>query len=240
MEKIKGTDLAICLFIFFVAATGNAIAAHPFEVGERLIYKVKFAGFVVGKQTMEIKEIIEINGYPSYFFLSNTKSIGLASLFYRLNDRIESFADAKTLYPRLIIYRYESSGKNETRVEVDLDEKLAIARIKNIDYVWSHRFSLPILDAVSLTYWLRTQDLEVGKEFSASLIEGQKIRELKVKVVKEEEVWTYTGSYPAFLCSETASAERKIWLTTDERHLPVKLQAETSIGILTAYLSQIE
>ncbi|MEA3485195.1 MAG: DUF3108 domain-containing protein [Candidatus Aerophobetes bacterium] len=236
-----GKIIIVCLFLFFIIMRGGAIEAHSFKVGEKLSYKVKFLGFVVGEQTLEVKNGVEINGYPTYLFLSATKTVGLVSLLYRLDSRTECFADLKTLYPRrLIIHRYENSDSNETRVEVNLNEKLAIARIKDINYTWSRNFSLPILDAVSLTYWLRTQDLEVGKEFSASFIEGQKIRELKVKVVKEEEVWTYTGSYFTFLCSEASSKERKMWFTTDKRHLPVKLQAETSIGILTAYLSEIE
>ena len=239
VEKIKGSGLAICLFIFFVAMIADSIEAHPFKVGERLIYKVKFMGFVVGKQILEVKDTVQVNGYPTYLFLSATKSVGLVSLFYRFNKRIESFADVKTLHSRRVIF-YKDSERHETEVEVKLDEKLAIAKKKSINYTWSRKFSPPVLDAVSLTYWLRTQDLRIGEEFSVSLIEGSKIRELKVKVLGEEKVQTYTGSYSTFLCSEVTSTERKVWFSNDESRLPVKFQAETPMGVLTAYLAQIQ
>ena len=82
----------------------------------------------------------------------------------------------------------------------------------------------------------------MGKSFSLSLIEGRNPRKIEIKVLRKEEVRTYSGNYSAFLCSEVASdkTEVKLWISDDERPLPLKFQAETSIGTLTAYLTNIE
>ena len=216
--------------------------SHPFRVGEKLSYKVKFLGFVIGKESLEVKDIVQINGHAAYLFISTVKTIGLASLFYRFNEKIESFVDVETLYPRRsIIYTDAGSTKSkEIWIEVNLEEGIAIIEDKKVNYTWKRKFSLPVLEAVSLIYWLRTQDLEVGKKLSASFIEGHKMRKLTVEVVGREKVHAPIGSFSAFLCSETASTERKIWLSDDEKRLPVKIQAETPIGLITAYLSEIE
>jgi hypothetical protein len=98
------------------------------------------------------------------------------------------------------------------------------------------------MDTVSLIYWLRAQDLRVGKSFLLSLIEGRNLRKVEIKVLKKEKVTTYSGNYSAFLCSEVASdkTQVKLWISDDGRHLPVKFQAPTSIGTLTASLTNVE
>lgn len=240
--EIKKTGLILSLLIFFVVAAVITIEAHPFNIGERLSYKVIFLGFVIGKETLEVKDIVEVNGYPTYHFISTVKTVGLASLFYHFNERIESFADINTLYPhRSVIHSQEGAVENKkVWIEVNLKERIAVIENKKINYTWRKKFSLPILEAVSLTYWLRAQDLKVGKKFSASFIEANNIRKLEVKVLTREEVHTSAGSFSTFMCSELGSTERKMWFSDDKRHLPVKLQVETSFGVITACLSEIE
>jgi len=238
MKQFKTTISTLFFLLFFTAIMGSTIEAHPFKVGEKLTYKVRFIGFLVGKQILEVKDIVQVNGHSTYLFTSTLKSVGLASLFYHFDEEIESFADVNTLYPRRSIIH--SNEGAEIHLEVNPEKGIAVIENKKIKYTWQREFSLPVLEAVSLTYWLRAHDLRVGEEFCASFIEAQKIRKLTVKVLAKEKVYTPIGSFTAFLCSEVASPERKVWFSDDERRLPVKFQAQTSFGVITAYLSEIE
>jgi len=184
--------------------------SHPFRVGEKLSYKVKFLGFVVGRESLEVKDMVQINGHAAYLFISTVETIGLASLFYRFNEKIESFVDVETLYPRRsIIYTDVGSTKGkEIWIEVNLEEGVAIIEDKKVNYTWRRKFSLPVLEAVSLIYWLRAQNLEIGKKLSASFLEGHKMRKLTVEVVGKEKVHAPIGSFSAFLCSETVTCQK--------------------------------
>ena len=242
---MKGRSLAriglVFYFFLFLVAAGRGEKIQPFEPGEKLTYRVKIFGLPVGEETLEIEEVVEIDGYLTYPLFWRVRIIDPFSLLYHFDYTIESFVDVNTLYPRLVRSHFEEGSRIKDR-EVQLDQTKGIALIKDWSGEFKREFSLPAIDTVSLIYWLRTQDLRVGKSFSLSLMEGRNPRKIEIKVLGKEEVITYSGNYSAFLCSEVASdkTEVKLWISDDERRLPVKFQAETSLGTLTASLTSIK
>lgn len=242
---MKGRSLARIGLVFYVflllVAVGRGEKTEPFEPGEKLTYRVKIFGLPVGEQTLEIKDGVEIEGYLTYPLFWRVRIVEPFSLLYHFEHTIESFVDVNTLYPRLVRFHFEEGSLIRDQ-EFRLDQTEGIALIKDWDGEFKREFSLPAMDAVSLVYWLRAQDLRVGKSFSLSYIEGRNLRKIEIKVFEKEEVTTYRGNYSAFLCSEVGSdkPEIKLWISDDERHLPVKFQAPISIGTLTAHLTNIE
>lgn len=244
-DEMKGRSLAriglIFYFFLLLVTPGRGEKTQPFEPGEKLTYRVKLFGLPAGEQTLEIKDTVKINGYLTYYLFSRVRTTNPISLFWHFDRQIESFVDVKTLYPLRVTIHSEEGSRIKDR-EVELDQAKGIALIKDWKGEFKREFSLPAMDTVSLIYWLRAQDLRVGKSFSLSLIEGRNLRKVEIKVLKKEEVTTYSGNYSAFLCSEVASdkAQVKLWISDDGRHLPVKFQAPTSIGTLTASLTNVE
>ena len=242
---MKGRSLAriglVFYFFLLLVTPGRGEKIHPFKPGEKLTYRVKIFGLPVGQEVLEIKDVVSIDGEPTYPLFWRVRIVDPFSLLYHFDDTIESFVDVKTLYPRLVRFHFEEGNRIKDR-EVQLDQTEGVALIKDWKGEFKREFSLPAMDTVSLIYWLRAQDLWVGKSFSLSLIEGRNPRKVEIKVLRKEEVTTYSGNYSAFLCSEVTSdkTEVKLWISDDERHLPVKFQAETSIGTLTASLTNIE
>ncbi len=239
-KRIATSGLGFCFFLLLVAA-GRGQQIQPFKPGEKLTYRVKIFGLPVGEETLEVKKAVEIDGCLTYPLFWRVRIIDPFSLLYHFDDTIESFVNVTTLYPKLIRFHFEEGNRIKDR-EVRLDQVEGTALIKDWRGEFKREFSLPAMDTVSLIYWLRAQDLWVGKSFSLSLIEGRNAREIKIKVLRKEEVTTYSGNYSAFLCSEVTSdkTEVNLWISDDERHLPVKFQAETSLGTLTADLTSIK
>jgi hypothetical protein len=239
-RRIVRIGLVLYFFLLLVAASRGE-KTQPFKPGEKLTYRVKIFGLPVGEETLEIKDAVSIDGYLTYPLFWRVRIVDPFSLLYHFDDRIESFVDVNTLYPRLVRFHFEEGNRIKDR-EVQLDQAEGIALIKDWRGEFKREFSLPGMDTVSLIYWLRAQDLWVGKSFSLSLIEGRNPREVEIKVFRKEKVTTYYGNYSAFLCSEAASNKKevKLWISDDERHLPVKFQAETSLGTLTASLTNVE
>jgi len=230
-------------FSFLLFIMVNTGKAYSLKVGEKLTYRVTLGGFYVGEGLLQIKQITQIKGNPVYHFISRTKSSELVSLFYPLDDKMESFADIETLYPHQLIIHYQEGYLRKNKIIVDINLKKGTALIEEKEgkkREWKKEFSLPLFDTVSLTYWLRLQNLEVGKVFSLSLIEGSKVRKIKVKVIKEEKISILKDTYSALLCSEIdLNNETKnvhIWFSTTDEHLPLKLQTKISLGTLTSRL----
>jgi hypothetical protein len=244
-DEVKGRKLVriglVFYFFLLLVTPGRGEKIQPFKSGEKLTYRVKIFGLPVGEETLEIKDVVSIDGQLTYPLFWRVRIVDPFSLLYHFDDTIESFVDVETLYPRLVRFHFEEGSRIKDR-EVQLDQINGIALIKDWKGEFKREFSLPAMDTVSLIYWLRAQDLRVGKSFSLSLIEGRNPRKVEVKVLEKEKVITYHGDYSAFLCSEVASdkTEVKLWISDDERHLPVKFQAETSVGTLTASLTDVE
>ncbi|MCD6473003.1 DUF3108 domain-containing protein [Candidatus Aerophobetes bacterium] len=233
-------QIFLFFLLFIIVGKGNA---YSIKVGEKLIYRATLGGFYIGKGLLQIKQITQIKGKSVYHFISETKSSDFVSLLYPLDDRMESFADVETLYSHQLIIYYQEGylRKNKIVVDIDLEKGTALTEEKEgKKRKWKKEFSLPLFDTVSLIYWLRLQKLEVGKVFSFSLIEGSKVRKIKIKVIKEEKISILEDTYSAILCSEIDSnnkaKNRDIWFSTTDEHLPLKLQTKISLGTLTLHL----
>ncbi len=236
-HKLK---LLICFLFFFLLISLPGIS-HSFKVGEKLVYNVKLLGLPIAEQELEVKDITEVNGYPTYLFTSYTKGSKIFSLFLNLEDRIESFADLKTLYPRMIKMDIHEGSRQE-KVNILIDPKNKVAIFKNLkkNEEWERKISYPFLDMISLVYWLRDQQLIVGKVFSIFLADTCGFKKVKIEVTGTEKAYTYRGVYNALVCKEiTDGTGIKMWFSIDDRCLPLQIQISTPLGLLIAILKEV-
>jgi len=238
-QKTIAKWISIILFLFFISVIScEELKAHPFQIGEKLTYKIKFFAISIGEKILEVKDTVEIDGHSTYLLSSKAKTVGLTDLFFPLEDRMRSFVDIDTLYPhRIEIYFQEGNSPPKDRI-VQIDQKIGIAWIEDRGkkQKWKKELPGPTLDTLSLIYWLRAQFFQVGKVFSLFLLEDGNLRGIKIKVIKQEKVKLNKENYLAFLCSEVGSDKIKIWFSSDKRHLPIKIEVATDIGIITSYL----
>ncbi|MBA7490618.1 hypothetical protein ES702_01156 [subsurface metagenome] len=248
-KEIKSTVLIFILFFPLVIGCPE-LKAYPFQMGETLIYTVKFLGISVGEQTLEVKDIVKIDGHFAYYLFWRVKTLGWTDLLFPLDERRESFIDINTLYPHKITIYHEERGNllKDWIIEIDQESGVALIRNKENEQKKTRLLSSPAFDIPSLIYWLRSQEMEVGKIFSLFLLEDSHLetydekigRKVRVKVVKKEEVRIHNLTYLTFLCSEVDSDKIKVWFSVDEGHLPIKIEIGTDLGALTAYLTKIE
>ncbi len=236
-NKLK---VLIC-FLFLFLFTNLPGISHPFKVGEKLVYNVKLLGLPIADQELEVKEITEVDGYPTYLFISHTKGSDFLSLFLKVEDRIESFADLHTLYPRMIRMDInEGSHQEKVNILIDLESKVAVFKNLKKNKEWERKISYPFLDMISLIYWLRDQQLTVGKVFTIFLVDTNGFKKVKIEVTGTEKVYTYMGVYDALVCEEiTDGAGIKMWFSIDDRCLPLQIQISTSLGLLITILKEV-
>jgi hypothetical protein len=100
-------------------------------------------------------------------------------------------------------------------------------------------------DVISGFYYLRRQPLEIGTSVYISMFDSNKIHNAEVKVLRRDMVELEDGQKIATIIVEPIlksdglfqkTGEMLVWLTDDERRMPVRMEAKIKIGWVTAKL----
>ncbi|MBP1598971.1 MAG: uncharacterized protein H6Q05_4348 [Acidobacteria bacterium] len=103
-----------------------------------------------------------------------------------------------------------------------------------------------VKDLFSALYDFRRGPLEAGTRRRVLVGEDEQVKEVEVYVEKLEQVRTQTGVHSAWRLNTVAvmgglfkhGGQFRIWLSTDDRHMPVKFEAKASIGKVTGTLKE--
>ena len=194
---------------------------------------------------MEVKKEID-KDRSVYKVTSVTRSNRLISLFYPVNDVVETYMDTTVLYP----YRYRSrqqEGAYSSDKEILFDrEKNMATFIKHKDGGETHTSEVPpmVQDPLSVVYFFRTLPLEIGKDVSMDVYDGNKNWTLVIQVLKKEKVWTPAGAFNTIKIKALIKFEGLfvnkgdvlIWFTDDASRTPVMMESKIKIGHVTAML----
>ena len=212
-------------------------AKVPFFVGEKLEYEVKFGSLTVGSGTMEVKDIVDVRGKPSWHAMFSYSG---AVLFYKVNDVHESWFDVETLSSR--------------RFRQDIDEG-SYERKRNFEifpergmFKENEKPEEPTpqnpLDDASFLYFVRTLPLEVGKTYEFSRYFKAQGNPVRIKVLRKEKVSVPAGQFntivvqPTFqtngLFSEGGRAE--VFISDDSSRAVIQLKSKLAVGSLNLYL----
>ena len=222
-----------------------------FREGEDLTFAIRWGVITGGYATLTVPSVDLIDGQPAYHILSEAHSTGAVEAFFKVRDRNEAWMDTAT--PRSLRYSKKiHEGKYSVDEVVDLDQtartfhETEIRHDKN-DAKEEKKGAIPanVLDVLSSLYYIRSQDLEVGKSFTVDVHSGDKTFPLLVNVKKLEKVKVKAGK---FLCYRVEPVLREpgifiskgkkleVWMTADARHMPVLMRSEIFIGHVSAEL----
>lgn len=221
-----------------------------FSAGEECAFVVKWGVITGGRSSLSIKEIDPIEGRPAYHLLSEARSAGVVSTFYKVYDRNDAWLDTQSL----TTVRYEkriSEGKYKIEETVLMDQPHGqfhdhSYRIDKNSYE-DKTGDLPpnALDVLGSLYFVRTLPLKVGDAFTFDVYSGGKVWPLVVKVLKHEKVKVKAGK---FMCYKVEPQMREpgifvskgkkldVWLTDDTYRMPVLMRSEVFIGHVSAEL----
>ncbi len=226
---------------FAAANTVSRLPANamkvPFFVGEKLEYDVRFGSLKVGSGSMEVLDIADVRGRPSWHTLFRVNG-GIP--LYRVNDRYESWFDVVSITTRRFYQDLEEGNYKPKRHYEMFPER---GMFQQNDKPEQPTVSSP-LDDVSFMYFVRTISLEVGKEYSYSRYFNPEGNPVRLKVVRRETIDTPAGKFRTVvlqpiirtkgLFSENGRAE--IWISDDDSRIVVQLKSRLSIGSLNLYL----
>lgn len=233
------------LIWLLLATTFLSSEASPFNIPERLQYDLTWTGIKAGEATLEIT-----NEGDHLIIVSTAKSAKWVSVFYKVDDRVESRVKKGNPDSRLghsVNYRLKvREGRHRKDKEVIFDAVNSKAHY--IDYIGNERKDIdipfPMLDPLSSFYYLRGLNLEVGKPVYVTIFDSKKVWNVEVQVLRKERIEVPAGEFDTIVIKPLMKSEgifyRKgdiyIWLTDDEKRIPVKLQTKVKIGSINANL----
>ena len=222
---------------------GSAVAPpamdHPFGVGEKLVFDVKFGPVKVGTSTMEVREISHIRGraaYKTYFRVQG------GTFFYKVDDILQSWIDTETLSSLRYVQRLqEGSRDRERHFEIYPDRAVYVEVTKNAT---EHPSVSNPLDDASFLYFIRTIPLEVGRSYEFNRYFRPDRNPVRVRVLRRERIVVPAGTFNALVLRPSIKAkgifaeegEAELWVSDDDRRMILQLKSKLSFGSLNLYL----
>jgi hypothetical protein len=217
----------------------------PFEEGEKEVYRASWNG-MISVATAEVRTVPTIvDGKKVFQVRVEAKTSKVLDLIWKMRDTISSTFDAKGLSPS----RYTFNQKENSRV-INTD-----ARLDPTTKRWSvnrqqvgkrakiYEFeSQNTLDPITAVYLARSIDFKVGDRLYFKVFGGRYQYLLELFVEKKEPVALETGkTIEAFRVipriqniTKNGYASRlndaTIWLSADERRVPIKLSSKIVFG----------
>ena len=183
--------------------------------------------------------------------IGTADSTGVVALLYRVQDRFNSYFDAKSLCSyKLIKHTEEGSHRRDTVITYDYSHGKAILEEKNLKDNQQKRTEndIPgcVTDVVSGILYVGSLPLQPGATYAFPLNDGSKTVNLQAHVEGKEQVKTPAGTFQTIRVGPEGDygvlkdrGRIWIWYTDDARHLPVQMRARLFWGTLTVYLSSI-
>ena len=214
----------------------------PFGVGERLVFAINYGAINAGEGVLEITRLEEFQGHPCYRIESTASSNRFFSGFYRVRDKVVSYMDAEQLFSRYFMKRLREGSYRKT-VEIVFDHEAQVAR-----YHDGREFATVagVHDVLSAFYYVRMLDLEVGSDVFLSAHSSRETYDMRVIVHSREEVEIGLGTFDCFVIQPVMVGEGifkhegdlMIYLTADERRIPVLVKSELPVGSVSVELQE--
>jgi hypothetical protein len=211
----------------------------PFGAGEKMVFSVQYGLVNAGEATLEVRNLAALDGKPCYRIVSDARTNDFFSKFFEVRDRYESYMDTTNLYS----LRYEKhvrEGKFKRDDVVDFDQIGHRAVYKNKKVPIPPRTQ----DVLSAMYYVRTLPLEPGQSISIANHTDGKNYPLIVKVLGRERVKVDAGEFDCIVVEPILrgpgvfqqKGRLTVWLTDDQRRMPVLMKSKVVIGHVAAIL----
>jgi hypothetical protein len=223
-------------------------AATPLFVGEELLFEVRWMGILAGNASLAVSGQVNKGGHEVYHIRSLAESSPFFSLFYNVRDMGETFIDRDGLFPWYFrLDQREGSRSSQRTVIFDQQRRIAIYT-KNQHSPQEIKVPAGVHDSLSSFYVLRTLPLRVGQAIHLNTFSNGKTYDVEVRVLRQEKLDTHWGPVDTLVVQPLMRYEEilrqkgdvLIWVTDDERRLPIRMKTAIKVGSIEATLIDVK
>ena len=221
-------------------------AAAPFLPGEKASYQVRWSFVVGGQVDIAVEENERINGVEAWHFSLAAKTYPYVDLFYKVRERIDSYAD-KGLNHSLFYSKVEK-GKNKRDIKVSFDWQTNKASYRNFnEKPRTVKIEDGTFDPLSAYFFLRSLNIGRISSITRPVTDGKTLVLGTAKILRRERITVPAGHFDTYVVEpdmkkvqgvfeKSKNARLLVWLTTDSRHLMVRAQSKVVVGSIVAEL----
>ena len=216
-------------------------AKVPWKIGEYFQFSIDWNGLNGGSSLMQVQNIQTVDGKRCYRVVTKAESNSFVSRFYKVRDRAESSIDAESLYSRRFVKRLREGGYKKD-IDVRFDHETGKARYSNGK---EYDVAAGIHDVLSAFYYVRTKPLPDGATLIVPTNDNEKSYEMEVQVLRREKAEVPAGKFSCVVVEPKLKSEGifkskgsiLVWLTDDERRIPVMVQSKVPVGSISVRLT---
>jgi hypothetical protein len=213
----------------------------PFTIGEQLNYQV-FIGSsntALGLATFQVRNRSRFFDRDGVLLSVNAETTGAAARLFVAKDQIESYVDPKGFLPYRVVMNLVEGQRRLNQTLTFNQEGSTVTSDRGA------RIEIPVgtHDYLSFFYALRTFDLRPPKKSAVSILVENKPKTLFVDASKREVIQLGDRKVPAIALALTTDDpepdkyQLRMWVSDDERRLPLRLTCTTKLGPLRADLA---
>lgn len=224
----------------------RSIPQNAFTVGERLVFDVGYSFIVAGEAVMSVPRIDTVAGRPAYQVLFTVNSTPTFSWIFKVEDRYETILDKEGLFPWRFSQKVRE-GKYSRDFEAVFDQQNHVARAEQKEY------PIPpyVHDIVSAFYFARTLDYSTfrpGQKHQLFNFYKDTTYPLAIKFLGYQRLDVDAGKFDCVVIEPLiregglfkSEGRIIIWLSNDERRIPIKVSTKVAIGSIDAELREYE
>jgi|OpeIllAssembly_1097287.scaffolds.fasta_scaffold00963_1 hypothetical protein len=224
------------------AASSRPDRAVPFAVGESLTYDVAWSNFLVaGTATVSVRERRTSGRSAAYYLVAEGQPIPLLARLYPVYYKADALLDTRTL-AAWWASTFAREGQSESTKVTRFDAGRKTATYEVHPSTAAPR-NLPVaansVDALSAIFLARAMSLAAGRSFELSVVDSGELYRIRMSVSGPEAVESRMGPVqawrltPVFLDAAGKPGPTRnmtLWVSADERRLPIRLQAQVPVG----------
>jgi hypothetical protein len=219
--------------------------AEPFHAGESLRFSVQYGFIHAGSAWLEVPEVADWNGHRAWRLVARAESNGFFDKVYKVRNRIESLWDQDSLFSwRYFENRHEGKYTAIDTITYEPDSLMMRYSSNGQKYAVPG----PVQDALSSFYLTRTRALPIGGRIDFDYHASRKTAPMEVRVLGRETVKTPAGKFKCVVLEPLLKAggifknkgRLVIWLTDDDRRMPVLMKSKVMIGSVKVVLQEVK
>jgi hypothetical protein len=216
--------------------------AYPFAVGETLSYSAKLGLLTLGSGTLEVAGLDSLRGAETFRFRFRLQG---KNVLYSMDDVLESWVGTADFESRRFEQHLLENDKPKHRLfEIYPDSGF----YRELGRDTTRATPADPLDDAAFFYFVRITPLEVGKTYVFNRYFRKDQNPVTIQVVKREKMELPDGRHVPCLVLHPVIAtngmfskrsDTRIWLTDDERRLPVQIRSKFPFGTITLRLKNM-
>ncbi|WP_416446091.1 DUF3108 domain-containing protein [Leeuwenhoekiella sp. A16] len=217
-----------------------------FQEGEWFQFRIHYGLFNAGYATLEVVND-NYKSKPVYHVKGYGETTGVSRIFFKVEDKYETYVDKNTILPYKFIRKIDEGGHTKDKI-VEFDQNAHVVHINDIKHKKKITLNTEpsVHDMISSFYYLRdkldTSTLKEGDEMVLNMFFDEENFKFKLKYLGKEVIRTKFGKVKSLIFRPYVQAGRvfkeqeslTIWVSDDKNKIPLRVKADLAVGSVKA------